>query len=309
MTNEATSTNLPSSKDPVHQTWMQDLDQAVAHTDEPAIWRIMDAQSQNDEAHDALASMVSRHAYERGGIPVFSEIFMMPVIADHQCRVVGDSSVWKAVSGQVRESLENWFPKTGQSVIFDGLLPMDWITTWRPGVLRNHLLKLIPEAKRVSVEFLTEEIDLPAEAPRLGFVVIGRSTRRTWPELPAVNAQMDRRLKEVVKYSLQISAPVPAGHLPHAPIVLTPERVQYAVTDGISLWLTKLHEAVGIEGWMISPSTSGLDVVKITLKLGSESVPLTQFTLRLHQIGMQGLNDIVSILVSTAPTLDKPIDI
>jgi hypothetical protein len=155
---------------------------------------------------------------------------------------------------------------------------------------------------------MTEQVSLPDEAPRLGFVVIGRSTQKGWRELPSANGLMDKRLKDVVKYCLQIQAPTPPSFMAPAPIVLVPERIQFSITDGISLWLNKLNETVGIEGWMVMPSLAARDVVKVTLKLRSKQVELTQFTLRLHQIGTQGLSDVLSMLQQIAPMLDVPVD-
>lgn len=290
------------------EAWLSELDRAVTHVDEAAIWQIMDAQSQNHEAHEALANMVSRMAYERQGVPVFCEIFMMPVIAEAGCDIVGNDKAWKTAQSQIRDSLAAWLPKTGQTRIFDGLVPFDWVSTWNPGVLRQHLLSLVPGSAGNHVKFQTATIDLPTEAPRLGFVVIGRAARHSWPELPHANALMDQRLKEVVKYSLQIAAPTPSMYEAKTPIVLAPERVQYAMADGVTTWLNRLNETVGIEGWTFVPSSSSLDVVKVTLKLRSDAVSLTQFTLRLHQIGMQGLNDVATVLGALAPMLDRPLD-
>lgn len=289
--------------------WMTELDQALSHTDESAIWRIMDAQAQNEEAHEALANMVSRLAYEYKGVPVFSEIFMMPVLAEPGASIMGVDAAWKTAGDRIRESLGEWFNKGYRTTIFDGIQPMDWVTTWTPAVLRNHLTTMIPGSGPTRPEFETETVELPADAPRLGFVMIGLSRNRAWPELPEANTLRDNRFKDIVRYSLQLSAPVPSGYRVATPTVLTPERVQYAITDGVCLWLNRLNETVGITGWMVAPSRTTRDVVKVTLKLSSNEVEYTQFTLRLHQIGMQGLNEVVIMLSSFAQSLDIPFDV
>jgi hypothetical protein len=293
---------------PNQKSWIDQLDEAVSNTDEPAIWRLMDEQSSNDSAHEALTSMVSRLAYAHQERTVFCELFMLPVITLQGCNVINDTQVWKGVRNQVREALGNWFNDDGRTTLFDDIAPMDWVTTWRPGVLRAHLERLIPGIGKVRASFTTEQVLLPDEAPRLGFVVIGRSTHKGWRELPSSNGSMDKRLKDVVKYCLQIQAPSPSSFMAPAPIVLVPERIQFAITDGISLWLSKLNETVGIAGWTVMPSLATRDVVKVTLKLRSKQVELTQFTLRLHQIGTQGLSDVLSMLQQIAPMLDMPVD-
>ena len=290
------------------KSWIDRLDEAVSNTDEPAIWRLMDEQGSNESAHEALTSLVSRLAYAHHERTVFCELFMLPVVTMQGCHVIDNAQVWKGVRNQVREALGSWFNDDGRTTLFDDIAPMDWVTTWRPGVLRAHLERLIPGCGKVRSTFTTEQVSLPDEAPRLGFVVVGRSTHKGWRDLPSSNALMDKRLKEVIKYCLQIQASTSSSHMEAAPIVLAPERIQFAITDGISLWLSKLNEAVGIEGWTVMPSLATRDVVKVTLKLRNKQVALTQFTLRLHQIGTQGLSDILSMLQQIAPMFDVPAD-
>jgi hypothetical protein len=231
---------------------------------------------------------------------------MVPIITAHDCNVIGNQSAWAGVRNQVRDSIGSWFNDAARMTLFDDIAPMDWVTTWPPGVLRAHLERLSPYARKTKVVFETQDIALPPSAPRLGFIVIGRSTEKGWRDLPTANSLMDQRFKEIVKYCFQIQAPSAPGQMAPVPTVLTPERVQFAVTDGISLWLSKLHEAVGIVGWTVMPSLKVRDVVKITLQLQDSSVPYTQFTIRLHQIGSQGLHDVLSILEYLAPLLDAP---
>ncbi len=305
-TNQAqiTSTDLLATQ----KSWRDLLDEAVSNVDEQAIWRLMDQQSSSEAAQDLLTNMVSRLAYVQLERNMYCELFMMPVVTMQGCNVIDNQAVWKGVRNQVREALGSWFNDDGRTTLFDDIVPMDWITTWGPAVLRAHLERLIPRSERIKVTFPTSQIVLPDEAPRLGFIVIGRTTHRGWRELPDANGLMDKRLKDVIKFCLQIQAPTPSSVMAPVPIVLTPERIQFAIADGIAQWLNKLHETVGIEGWTVMPSLTARDVVKVTLKLRSEQVGLTQFTLRLHQIGNQGLSDILSILQHLAPMFDAPLD-
>ena len=290
------------------QDWMSELEHAVTHTDEAAIWHVMQEQALNDEAHEALANMVSRMAYTYQGVQVCSEIFMMPVVAEPGCDMTGMDAAWKLASERIKESLREWFGRAYRVTVFNGVQPMDWVTTWTPTILRNHLLAMSPDTRPEKTEFVTETIQLPKEAPTLGFVVIGLSRNRLWPELPDVDSLRDARFKSVVRHSLQLCLPSGVSALAEPPTVLTPERAQYAITDGISLWLNRMHETVGITGWVVSPAITNRDVVFVTLALDNE-MPFSQFSLRLHQIGMQGLNEIIAMLSSFAPCMDAPHDI
>lgn len=245
--------------------WRESLGAAVLKTDEEAIWEIMAEQLNNDEAHSTLASMVSRMAYQHAGKNMYCELFMMPVIAPPGCKIVNSADVWKAVRSTANEALVQWFRKDVALTIFDGIMPMDWITTWRPKIIRDHLNRLLPGNERLKAEFLTENIDLPDDAPRLGFVAIACSSRNGWPDIPDANTLRDKRLMDVILRALQISAPTEGHAMAPIPKVLAPERLQFAITDGISSWLMQLHDTVGIESWALMPSHTTPDVVKVTM--------------------------------------------
>lgn len=299
--------------------WREALDTAIQSTDEPAIWRIMDAQQLNAEAHEALVDKISRLNYKHRNVDVFCELFMMPVIVSCNCELINAPQIWRSARETIKTALNNWFGKKTRLVIFEGILPMDWITTWHPRVIRQHLNRLVPESERQASEFVATEVELPDSAPRLGFVLIACQRQKSWPEIPELNSLMDKRLKDVIRFAMQMAAspnePVYANmqqpsaqNFADAPIVLTPERVQFAITDGIALWLMKLNESSQILGWTVSQSMTASDVVKFTLHLDDAVVRLTQFTVRMHQIGMQGLNDITTALAAMAPNMETPAD-
>jgi len=288
------------------QDWRIRLDEAVHRVDEGEIWQIM-ATHQSEQAQSVLADIVSRMAYEHLGKTVYCEIFMMPIIQMAQgTGPIGDAQVWASIHKPVTEAIKRWFPPENQVVLFDNVVPLDWVTTWTPKILRYHLHRLIPNSSRKVVEFVSEDIDLPAHSPRLGFVNMVCTNRYRYPEVPAVDTQRDDRLKSVVKYSIEMAtSTIGTTALPE---VLVPERVQISVADGVCLWLQALNDKVGIEGFALHQSLHTIDVVKVTLKLRDEDVPKTQFALRIHQIGSQGLQDIITVLQSLAPNLEVPAD-
>src|SRR5207244_4218618 len=100
------------------KSWIDRLDEAVSNTDEPAIWRLMDEQSSNDSAHEALTSLVSRLAYVHHERNVFCELFVLPVIAMQGCNVIDNAQVWKGARNQVREALGRWFNDDGRTTLF-----------------------------------------------------------------------------------------------------------------------------------------------------------------------------------------------
>lgn len=169
-------------------------------------------------------------------------------------------------------------------------------------MLRSHLLATVPGQKLPTADFLTEVIDLPDDAPRLGFLALVATTHEGWLALPDLDAGQDARFKLVVSSVLQVEAERPVT-------TLTPERVQYAVTDGLCQWLQALHEFVPIEGWMVTLQPSTPDVVRVTLHLADDAVPFTQFTMRKHQLGAFGIAEVIEKLASLAEMMDRPMDV
>lgn len=283
--------------------WLTNLNDAIQAGDDHGLWQLLAKHGDQVEAHHKLATQIARLAYVVGGKPRFSEMFLVPVIDLPTGRVVEDEGAWKHASYCIGEALDSWLPAKVRKTVFAGVRPYDWVGTWRPAVLRSHLHSTVPGGSVKQTTFLTETIELPADAPRLGFICMVLTAERGWPQLPEADTLRDNRFKAVVGMALQ-----PAERS-DCPTVLAPDRMQFAVADGLCLWLHMLHEAVPITGWMVTPLPASPDVVKVTLALESESVRYTQFTLRKHQIGLEGVEAVLSMLDSMAPTIDVPMDL
>lgn len=292
---------LAGAKSPTQ--WLADLSQAINGDDDPSLWRLLAQHHDPVEAHHNLATEVSRLAYRIADRTRFSEMFLVPVIEPSQGAVVQNKELWRQADYCLGEALNTWLPPKTPKTVFAGVRPYDWIGTWRPSVLRSHLRSAVPGSRNPKLSFLTEDIDLPQEAPRLGFICMVLTSERGWPHLPEANSLRDNRFKLVTGHALR------ANERALAPTILTPDRLQFAVTDGLCLWLHLLNEAVPIKGWSVMPIASTPDVVKITLQLDSEEVPWTQFTIRKHQIGLQGLDAVLAMLTAIAPSIDTPMDL
>jgi hypothetical protein len=65
--------------------------------------------------------------------------------------------------------------------------------------------------------------------------------------------------------------------------------------------------ACPILSWSASPNATSADVMLITLRLDSEP-PWSQFAIRKHHIGMDGLQKVLLQLQALAPNLERPMD-
>lgn len=282
--------------------WLTDLNDAIQCGDDQGLWRLLEQHHDPVEAHHKLATQVARLAYLVGDRPRFSEIFLVPVIEAPGTNLFGDDGIWRQADHCISETLDIWMPPKTRKTVFAGIRPYDWIGTWRPGVLRFHLQSTVPGGQQKKVTFLTETIECPPDAPRLGFICMVLTGDRGWPQLPPADTLRDNRFKAVVQYALQQGEGAPS------PTVLTPDRMQFALTDGLCLWLHMLNEAVPITGWTAAPLAASPDVVKLTLAFQDEQVPFTQFTLRKHQVGLEGVESVLAMLKEIAPMMDAPMD-
>jgi len=283
--------------------WHADLDHAIRVGDDQGVWQVMAQHRDQDEAHHKLATQVARLAYQVADRVRFSELFLVPVISTGGANLFDDAGPWRQASFCIGEALDGWLPPRTRKTVFAGIRPYDWIGTWRPSVLRRHLNSTMPGSNVKQVQFLSETIQCPDQAPKLGFISMVLTSERGWPQLPAADSLRDNRFKAVVGYALQAAEKV------EPPTVLTPDHMQFAVTDGLCLWLRMLHQGCPIQGWSVLPVPASPDVVKITLLLEHDTVPLCQFTLRKHQIGLTGVNDILITLHELAPMVDSPMDV
>jgi hypothetical protein len=173
---------------------------------------------------------------------------------------------------------------------------------------------------KVRVEFSSQAIVLPPEAPQLGFIVIGCSTHTQWlQEQPCPGKTA--RLQSVVGQVLSLASSggdagatsgtdsgkgegTGAGEaLRDSCRVWAPKSAHEAITDGLVQWLRSLHSRVGIASYCVNPCALDRDVIEITLQLQSGAVRQTLFLLRRHQVGHQGIAIVLTSLHALTPTL------
>lgn len=300
-----THQNITQAYHPVSTAgdWLDNLNTAIRTCDDISLWQLLSQHHDQVEAHSVAAENIARIGYTLRERVHFAEMFAIPVIEQQGARVLGDDMAWKHARHCISEALDGWLPCKARKTVFSGLRTYDWVSGWRFSVLRSHLLSVVPGSGVKTSTFLSEDSELPQEAPRLGFVLMVLTSNRGWPQLPAANSLRDNRLKTVVSYALQASR---AGA---APVILPPDRLQYSMADGLCLWLSMLHEAVPITGWIAAPIAASPDVVKVTLTFDHEEVQFSQFTLRKHQLTLLGVDAVLGMLASLAPRIDEPMDL
>jgi len=297
----SSDTNINPAPAAASGPWLTAFDAAIERGDDKQMWHLLGQHHDQEAAHDWLTTQVARLSYAVSARARFSELFLLPVISAPGSSLP-EEALWREADYCIGEALDTWLGKGARKTVFSGVRPYAWIGAWRPAVLRCHLNSAVPGRAAAPLSFLTETLDLPEDAPVLGFVCMVLTGQLGWPQLPPASTARDDRFKLVTAGALQ-------QRRGDAPTILTPDRLQYAVADGLGRWLMSLHEAKPITGWTVAPMAASPDVVKVTLAFDDDFVPVTQFTLRKHQIGLNGVSDVLSILTHLAPMLDVPTDV
>lgn len=283
--------------------WTSQLDDAIQNNDLTHMWQLVQLHVDRDEGHRQLVTRIPRMVHQIHRRTYFSELFLMPVLIWGGNDVFESSPDWKQVYACVDEMLVSWLPAQTFTMIFYGLRSYDHLGAWQPTIIRQHLQRAMAAHSVNKIRYAVEPIELPPMVPRLGFATMVLTSKLGWPSLPEARPVMDLRLRQVIAFALHNT---PGSETP-IPIVLPPDRFQYAVTSGLILWLEQLHQACPIQGWSASPHPKSVDVVVITLHLGTES-SLTQFAVRNHHVGLQGLRNILMQLQALAPNLEQAMD-
>lgn len=284
-------------------SWTNQLDEAIQHNNLAHMWHLVQAHADQDEGNRQLVDRIARMTHQINRRTFFSELFLMPVIVWGDTDTFESSSSWRQTYTCVDEVLLSWFPPPAYAMIFHGLRSYDHLGSWQPAIIRQHLQRATTSNSANKLRYTVELIKLPPMAPRLVFATMVLTSKLGWPVLPEARPVLDQRLRQVVAFALHNT---PDLQVP-IPIVLPPDRLQDAVTRGLVLWLEQLHHACTILGWSASPHAKSADVVIITLRLDSEP-SWTQFAVRNHHIGLQGLRHVLQQLQDLAPNLEQASD-
>jgi hypothetical protein len=262
---------------------------ALEAADDERLWRTFRNSPDEDHLLRVISDEAPRMLHRLRDGPYFSELYLVPVIENVAGTVIGNDVCWKGAEKCLSDAVRAWRGRTADQTVFRGVRPYEWIAAWEPSALRQHLQAANPGPHR-ALTFSPQPLVLPDGAPRLGFVVLAVGQRKAWPQLPVPDTLRDERFRQVVVHALADRC---------AAEVLPPDQVSAALADGLCLWLAKLHEAVGIRDWDLSPCPSKPDALRVCLTLGTRGA-LLEFDVRRHQLAPVGTDCISAMLASIA---------
>lgn len=266
---------------------------ALDSGEEERLWEEVRRSWDEDRLMQVLAEEAPRmtHRFRRG--LRFSELLLVAVVERDRGAVVGNTAAWKTAEPCLADALGTWLGGPRNHTVFRQVMPYEWIAAWGPSIFREHLTPRVPPCASNRITFHPEQVMLPDEAPRLGFIVLSVTSEKGWPALPVPNTLRDARFRDVVGHAFG------AGAESSAAVVLAPDQVSAALADGVCLWLAMLHDVIGITAWDMSPCASHPDAVRVSLTLEHQDTPLV-FPIRRHQLGPVGVDCIACVLASLA---------
>lgn len=290
---------------PIAKEIQEAIDGALRANDEGAIWHLMDSFQANEQVLATITDSVYRTKVVKDDSQQHCEIFMVPVICDYIQELGPDNPAWPLVAADLNKTLNLSFEPGMGLALFQGVTPFDSVAAYTPSVWQAHLNRATARAEPAFAKYTSEEIALPPNAPKLGFITMAGIRSNRWPDIQPPSFLSHTRSRTIIQHTLAMALPDACNSSDSMPIVIAAQRAQFAITDGINFWISQLHEKVGILGYVVQPSLQAIDVTKITLKLAGRKPFYTQFVIRSHQIGPQGVADVLSMLSALAENLES----
>ena len=188
----------------------------------------------------------------------------------------------------------NWLSPDTSAVMFGRLFDYGELCAWSPAGVRERLAELAKVSTPRSV-LAEESLRLPANAPRLQFLVASAQRLFGYPEIDhelTGAACFDQRMSACL--NLWLGSPNAVAH------VGFPEMFTDGVRTGLCEWVRVLIQDFYPEGWSIDPIN--VDTTLFNLHCGDE---VMQIPVRLHQVGFQGLDLVVSEAISAGLVPEK----
>ncbi|WP_066710538.1 hypothetical protein [Curvibacter delicatus] len=259
--------------------------------------------------YDLFARMVARVQVPCSiGGDICAELFLLPILFCPNEKGLDGPDVCSEAAALLRQTLASWFQDSGRNIVFEGIYWLEWLMAWQPDILRQHLGRAVGLSARAAIQFQASSMALPDAAPGLAFVILARTRFNDWPRSAIAEPREDARLRSIASHALHFSRSVRGGGMDHAPVVLSPAPWRIALVEGLCKWLGAVHSRSGIVGWSLEPQAKPRDQVVVRLWLDDAEVSQTRFALRIYQMGMSGLREVLLCLAEYAPCVDQPSD-
>lgn len=237
----------------------------------------------------------------------YSSLFMWPVILDRRL-LTGAGGVHDALSGEstqlVVQQLEELSGKNASIALMHALFGYNMVCCSGPVVLRQlfeqlsqlrlHIEMPLDEDEHLAIERFPYGV--PDDAPVLCFLMGAMTRKVTWPQLDLASAQTTVDANHYLASTLRLDLAQTPQAMELELHTLAPAPAAQAIESGVIEWLTVLSRRYNFTHWVVLDQ--GDDRLDLLIELNSGAIPSIQVPLRMHQMGVNGVERVMAYVNS-----------
>lgn len=279
-----------------------EIETALAEGNSEKMWQL----AQSGLSPEAFFNTVRTHVFNSSAQAFRGKA----VVADHNSTmfmwpIIFKNGNWESIRQAISDDNGSSFTDTANSLM--RWMPLDvamlktplnylFLAGQDPVALRKLLTSLVWRQQVEAIGTGCAGAQLPSDAPQLVFYVGAMTRRNAWPCLPAPSAFSTLEISKRLRATLQFVTQAHRSAIGDGLVVGVPEVGDHAITAGLSLWLTALHEKYEFGHWDAVPC--GADRVDLLIELKSSEYGDARIPLRSYQIGVEGIEQLISQVAS-----------
>lgn len=286
---------------------MRDVHHALDSGDDDALWAAGRKARSHDAFYERLRSSVGFTTHQPRGKERGSQssrlrqhcaLVMVPLVLPARLSdLIGNEAALEPSINMVRRWLDQWFAHRAESCIMSAPVGFSQICSWTPSMQRD-LLGQLAIKRELCGSYTPFDFQLPPDSPCLAFIVAGMQSPMAYPSLPAGDHLEDVAFTSRIAGALEVCSDTPSRS--DSLYVGLPDFASEAITDGMLRWLSEIHACNGIGRWDVDQVDQ--DVVTLLLEVGELPQRASPIQLRAHQLGIDGIQRILSHVAALAGT-------
>ena len=225
-----------------------------------------------------------------GRVVFHGGLVLVPIlIPESMKQVINQDSQPKVLDAlrEARWALQQWFGERYQFELMSCLMGYDYLCNWDP-VVMFRMLQCLVEHRQNDHKLLpaVQDIQMPAGAPTLAFMVGAAKRVGQWPVLPQASYGRDSVIKNRMGGMLDMAG---AETTIHGVQVLQPAFACDAILKGVLAWISSIHDIEPIEFWDIQPLSNDSSMLLLVTEGNDQPYKLP---IRQYQLGSIGLKTV-----------------
>lgn len=224
-------------------------------------------------------------------------MLMWPVILPHNVATLPADEIFAETTDALRATQEAIITLMGdqaQVAVLKAFRAYKRISAMEPSAMRQLTHQTANVATTTNAPTLHPfALNLPDDAPQLAFLVGAMTARNHWPLLPELTDPRYIRAVQSMEAFVRFACGTTGRENNKAAVwVGRPQLAEDAIEQGVAAWLRVMAENYSFTHWDVYP-TAG-DRVDVAIRLGQPEGHVIHLPLRTYQLGLAGLERILS---------------